>query len=331
MEVQLIGGTPTGVADAVVADLTTRAKQCRGGGGQPRHWTWTRPRASRPSPLQPRRPQRLLGIMVPKALGGEGASISDVADVCYQLGQACASTGMIYAMHQIKIACVMRHMGDNAALQQHAAAAVRRAAAARLLDHRGPGRRQHPLERSADRTPRGRPHQPRAQGERHLLRCVRGRRRDHGAARGRCRARPIRCWWRFFKSDYTLTRLQGWNALGMRGTCSEGYTLKANAAADQILPEPYETIHAAHHGALRAPAVGLGVDRHRRERHRARAGLHPQRHAPQQRSAAARGAAVHQGDGDAAHAARHAGDLAAHVRAASWTIRRRWRASISRP
>ena len=46
------------------------------------------------------------------------------------------------------------------------------------------------------------------------------------------------------KSDYTLTRLQGWNALGMRGTCSEGYVLKANAVADQVLPDPYETIHA---------------------------------------------------------------------------------------
>ncbi|HEY6355066.1 MAG TPA: acyl-CoA dehydrogenase family protein, partial [Burkholderiaceae bacterium] len=48
----------------------------------------------------------------------------------------------------------------------------------------------------------------------------------------------------FLKSDYTLTRLQGWNALGMRGTCSEGYTLKATGSAEQILPEPYETIHS---------------------------------------------------------------------------------------
>jgi len=48
----------------------------------------------------------------------------------------------------------------------------------------------------------------------------------------------------FLKSDYTLTRLQGWNALGMRGTCSEGYVLKANASADQVLPDPYEVIHS---------------------------------------------------------------------------------------
>jgi acyl-CoA dehydrogenase len=29
----------------------------------------------------------------------------------------------------------------------------------------------------------------------------------------------------------------------MRGTCSEGYTLKATGTPDQVLPEPYEIIH----------------------------------------------------------------------------------------
>src|SRR5262245_44350659 len=46
------------------------------------------------------RSQRLLGIMVPHAFGGEGARVTDAADVCYVLGRACASTAMIYAMHQ---------------------------------------------------------------------------------------------------------------------------------------------------------------------------------------------------------------------------------------
>src|SRR5216683_7836794 len=47
------------------------------------------------------RRQRLLGIQVPAALGGEGASIAEIADVCYILGHACSSTALIYAMHQI--------------------------------------------------------------------------------------------------------------------------------------------------------------------------------------------------------------------------------------
>jgi acyl-CoA dehydrogenase len=48
----------------------------------------------------------------------------------------------------------------------------------------------------------------------------------------------------FLKSDYTLERTLTWDTLGMRGTCSAGFTLRATGEAGQILPVPYETIHA---------------------------------------------------------------------------------------
>src|ERR1700733_1316175 len=59
------------------------------------------------------RAQRLLGMMVPAEVGGEGASISDVVDVCYMLGRACSSTGMIFAMHQIMVAILVRHAQNS--------------------------------------------------------------------------------------------------------------------------------------------------------------------------------------------------------------------------
>ena len=187
--------------------------------------------------------RRLLGIQVPKALGGEGVGIGEVADVCYQLGQACGSTGMIFAMHQIKVACVMRHMGENATLQQ----ILRRLCAEQLLlassttegqgggnirsseapvEHREEGRIT--LERKASVISYG----AYADGV-----VTTARRAADAAASDQVLVTLL-------KSDYTLTRLQGWDALGMRGTCSEGYTLKASASAEQILPEPYENIHA---------------------------------------------------------------------------------------
>src|SRR3981081_2550116 len=64
------------------------------------------------------RKQRLLGIQVPQPLGGEGAGIAEIADVCYILGQACSSTALIYAMHQIKMGCIVRHTKGNAALER---------------------------------------------------------------------------------------------------------------------------------------------------------------------------------------------------------------------
>jgi acyl-CoA dehydrogenase len=46
------------------------------------------------------------------------------------------------------------------------------------------------------------------------------------------------------KEDYQLEHLIDWDTLGMRGTCSTGFTLKARGKSDQILPDPYQKIHA---------------------------------------------------------------------------------------
>ena len=48
----------------------------------------------------------------------------------------------------------------------------------------------------------------------------------------------------FLKADYTLDPISGWDAFGMRGTCSEGFRLVASGASEQILPVGYDKIHA---------------------------------------------------------------------------------------
>jgi acyl-CoA dehydrogenase len=47
----------------------------------------------------------------------------------------------------------------------------------------------------------------------------------------------------FLKEDYTLEPQLSWDTLGMRGTCSAGFLLKARGEDAQILPDPYEKIH----------------------------------------------------------------------------------------
>jgi acyl-CoA dehydrogenase len=46
------------------------------------------------------------------------------------------------------------------------------------------------------------------------------------------------------KQNYSLTPTSGWDTLGMRGTCSQGFNLIAKGAPDMVLPASYETIHA---------------------------------------------------------------------------------------
>jgi acyl-CoA dehydrogenase len=188
------------------------------------------------------REQRLLGIMVPQSLDGEGASLSQLVDVCYTLGQACSATGLIYAMHQVKMACIVRHTQGNAALEQ----ILRRIAQQQLLmasstTEGQAGGNVRSSEAAIERQ----------DGRVNLLRqatvisyaieadgIVTTARRSAEAA-GSDQVLLV-----LMKSDYTLERLQVWDTLGMRGTRSEGFTLRAQAPADQVLAEPYEKIHS---------------------------------------------------------------------------------------
>ena len=188
------------------------------------------------------RKQKLLGILVPQALGGEGASIAEISDVCYILGQACSSTGLIYAMHQIKMACIVRHTKGSSALERilsrivaeqlllassttegQAGGNVRSSEAA--IEHDGG---QITLERKATVIS----YAVEADGV-----VTTARRAADAAASDQVLLVLL-------KGDYTLERLQVWDTLGMRGTHSEGFTLRARAPAEQIIPESYDRIHA---------------------------------------------------------------------------------------
>jgi acyl-CoA dehydrogenase len=186
--------------------------------------------------------ERLLGILVPAALGGEGATIGEVADVCYRLGQACSSTAMIYAMHQVKVACLVRHGRGSESIER----LLRRLCAGQLLlassTTEGQGGGNVRSSEAAIERREGRIHL-----ERKASVISYGAQADGIVTTARRAAdadSSDQVLVALLKEDYTLTRLQGWNTLGMRGTCSEGYTLKASAAEGQVLPEPYEIIHS---------------------------------------------------------------------------------------
>jgi acyl-CoA dehydrogenase len=46
------------------------------------------------------------------------------------------------------------------------------------------------------------------------------------------------------RDQYELERVSTWDAMGMRGTCSHGYRLKAAAPIEQVLPKPFADIAA---------------------------------------------------------------------------------------
>jgi acyl-CoA dehydrogenase len=188
------------------------------------------------------RKQGLLGVLVPQSLGGEGASLAEVVDICFALAQSCASTGMIYAMHSIKMGCIVRHSRGSAAHEQ----ILRRIAAEQLLmassttEGQGGGNvraSEAPVIRDGDRISLERKATVISYGAAADGIVTTARRSPESAPSDQVLIVLL-------KADYTLEPMVSWDTLGMRGTCSEGFTLRAKAAADAILPEPYEKIHA---------------------------------------------------------------------------------------
>jgi acyl-CoA dehydrogenase len=187
------------------------------------------------------RAARLLGIMIPTELGGEGARLSDVADICYRLGQACSSTAMIYAMHQACVACVLRH-GQESAWHRDL---LRRIATEQLLlasstteGQSGGNVRSSaaPVEHDGETIRLERAATVVSYGAMADAIVTTARRTADAPASDQVLVV-------FERRDYALEPTVGWDALGMRGTCSSGFSLKASGRAEQILPEPYERIH----------------------------------------------------------------------------------------
>src|ERR1700761_4644247 len=188
------------------------------------------------------RAERLLGVQIPEAFGGDGASIFDITDMCYALGRACSSTAMIFAMHQTKVACLVRH-GTGSAWHEKL---MRRVASEQMLlaSSTTEGQNGGNIRFSSAAVER-------AGEEISLVRNATvisyGAQADGIvtiARRGNDASGSDQVLLAITKDDYTLERSLEWETLGMRGTCSAGFELKFKGTSAQIFPEGYDRIHA---------------------------------------------------------------------------------------
>jgi len=188
------------------------------------------------------RTERLLSALAPVELGGDGAPLGDVAEVCYILGQACASTAMIFAMHQVKVACVVRHGLGNAWQRRFlerlsadqllvASSTTEGARGGDIRNSEAPieagGHGMIQLNREASVISYG--------AEADVIVTTARRAPDAEASDQVLAVFP--------REHYTLEPGQAWDTLGMRGTCSAGFVLRARGRTDQVLPQAYGEIH----------------------------------------------------------------------------------------
>ena len=177
------------------------------------------------------REQQLLGILVPPDLGGEGASVSDVVDVCYVLGKACASSAMIFAMHQIMVACLVRHGPTS---QWHRQLLRRLCAEQKLLaSSTTEGQGGGDLRSSASAIEYQGSHIAFAKSATVVSYGLQADGIVTTARRASESPSSDQVLVAFLKEDYALEHLGGWDALGMRGTCSAGFMFKGRGEAQQ--------------------------------------------------------------------------------------------------
>jgi acyl-CoA dehydrogenase len=188
------------------------------------------------------REERMLGAFVPRELGGLGATIGELAATCEVLGRACASTAMIYAMHQIEVACLVRHGRSSPFFRDYLSDLVRRewliASATSEIGVGGDLRRSIcAVEADIDK--------PRIRVTKRAPVISYGEEADDillTARRGPDATPSDQVLVLVRRDDMRLTRTGEWNTLGMRGTRSLGFTLEASASPDQVLPVPFAEV-----------------------------------------------------------------------------------------
>ncbi|WP_419730624.1 acyl-CoA dehydrogenase family protein [Lichenicola sp.] len=183
---------------------------------------------------------RLLGLLVPVHLDGPGAPLADAAMVCRILGQACGSSALIYAMHQIQVACLVAAVGGSEWQDEF----LRRVASEQLLlasvtSEVGIGGNIRSSlcapDYLDDRLTLSKRSSAISYGEHADALLVTARRNTEASSSDQILIVAER-------TDTSLTETSRWDTLGMRGTDSKAFDVSLSARPAQIVPLPFGDI-----------------------------------------------------------------------------------------
>ncbi len=192
--------------------------------------------------IQALREERALSAFIPSELGGAGVSFEAIAAACLALGRRCGASAMVFAMHQIQVVTIARHLEQaswfeaylrDVADEQRLIASVTseigtggdmgRSVAAVTptedgstlsFEKRAPtvsyGAYADDLLTTLRRTPEAEPS-------------------DQVLVLSR-------------REQITLEPAGTWDPLGMRGTCSPGYVVRAEFLPEQVLAAPFSQV-----------------------------------------------------------------------------------------
>lgn len=187
----------------------------------------------------------LLSAGFPVELGGRGASLTELAAVARALGGACASTGMVFAMHQSQ-ALILGHHAGGTPTEPLVRRVVEQeqlvASATTEITTSGDIRRSTCAVERVEGSDPALVHLEKnapviSYGEHADVVCVTARRDADAEPSDQV---LLVC----PREDLTMTPTFPWEVMGFRGTCSPGFLLDATTSADHVMDVDYATISA---------------------------------------------------------------------------------------
>jgi acyl-CoA dehydrogenase len=189
------------------------------------------------------RDARALSAHVPTELGGAGVTLGALAAACRELGRGCAATAMIFAMHQIQVACIVRHLGESTWFSDYLRRLDREqrliASATSEVGTGGDMTRSIAGIEAVNETCR--------RFVKQATTVSYGLHADDllTTIRRSSDAEPADQVLVLTTADQTqFEQTSTWDTLGMRGTCSPGFVVRAAFANEQVLSAPFSVIAA---------------------------------------------------------------------------------------
>jgi acyl-CoA dehydrogenase len=187
------------------------------------------------------REERALSAFVPTELGGGGVSFAAIAAGCFELGRRCGASAMVFAMHQIKAISVVRHLDGapwfedylrDLADEQRLIASV----TSEIGTGGDMGRSVAAVTASEQGTCTFEKQAPTVSYGEHADDLLVTLRRAPDAEPSDQVMVVVR------KEQRSLEQVSSWDPLGMRGTCSPGFVVRAEFAPEQVLPTPFPRV-----------------------------------------------------------------------------------------
>jgi acyl-CoA dehydrogenase len=189
------------------------------------------------------RAEEALSAFIPTELGGGSVAFEAIASACFELGRRCGASAMVFAMHQIQVISIVRHLDDAPWFEEYLQTVAReQRLIASVTSEVGTGgdmgRSIAAVTPAEDGSLVFEKQAPTVSYGAYADDLFVTLRREPAAEPSDQVVVLAR------KEQLALEQTGTWDPLGMRGTCSPGYLVRGELLPAHVLPTPFARVSA---------------------------------------------------------------------------------------